>query len=205
MIVMREELRDRRHRAAGRARASLRGGDVRLGRHGRRRSRRPTPTRVRVVVEALCARGVDVAVVSGTHLENVDGQLGARPSGPGACSWRSIAARSCSRSARDGPRLLARREATTEEDAALTRAAEQTVARLAALGLEARIVSQRLNRRKIDLIPLPEWADPPKAEIDRLLAAVEERLRGAGIADLAGGRRARDRRSRATRASPIRG
>src|SRR6202142_521513 len=38
---------------------------------------------VRGVVETLCACGVDVAVVSGTHLENVDGQLGARPSGPG--------------------------------------------------------------------------------------------------------------------------
>ena len=29
-------------------------------------------------------------------------------------------------------------------------------------GLETALVSQRLNRRKIDLIPLPEWADPPK-------------------------------------------
>ena len=46
-------------------------------------------------------------------------------------------------------------------------------------------MSQRLNRRKIDLIPLPEWSDPPKAEIDRLLAAVEQRLRDAGIAGLA--------------------
>ena len=36
-------------------------------------------------------------------------------------------------------------------------------------------MSQRLNRRKIDLIPLPEWADPPKAQIDELLAAVEAR------------------------------
>ena len=34
-------------------------------------------------------------------------------------------------------------------------------------------MSQRLNRRKIDLIPEPEWADPPKARIGELLAAVE--------------------------------
>jgi trehalose/maltose hydrolase-like predicted phosphorylase len=56
---------------------------------------------------------------------------------------------------------------------------------LADRGLEARIVSSRLNRRKIDLIPLPEWADPPKARLPELLAAVLARLSGAGFADLA--------------------
>ena len=38
---------------------------------------------VREVVEALCATGVHIVVVSGTHVGNVDGQLRARPSGPG--------------------------------------------------------------------------------------------------------------------------
>ena len=36
------------------------------------------------------------------------------------------------------------------------------MAALAERGLRAEIVSQRLNRRKIDLIPEPEWAEPPK-------------------------------------------
>ena len=45
-------------------------------------------------------------------------------------------------------------------------------------------MSERLNRRKIDLIPEPDWADPPKARIDELLAAVEARLAAAGIAGL---------------------
>ena len=40
-------------------------------------------TRVRELVESLCAAGMHVVVVSGTHVGNVDGQLGARPSGPG--------------------------------------------------------------------------------------------------------------------------
>ncbi|MEX2102481.1 MAG: hypothetical protein WD805_00845, partial [Gaiellaceae bacterium] len=40
------------------------------------------------------------------------------------------------------------------------------------------------NRRKIDLIPLPEWTDPPKARIAELLAAVESRLHAAGLAGL---------------------
>ena len=139
---------------------------------------------VRNVVESLCASGVDVAIVSGTHLANVDGQLGARPSGPGRLLLALNRGSELFEVGSDGPRLLARRQATEEEDAALTRAAERTVAELAAHGLSTRIVSQRLNRRKIDLIPVPGWTDPPKSEIDRLLVAVELRLHGAGIADL---------------------
>ena len=49
-------------------------------------------------------------------------------------------------------------------------------------------MSQRLNRRKIDLIPEPEWADPPKARIAELLLAVEERCGGAGSPACRGGR-----------------
>ena len=77
-----------------------------------------------------------------------------------------------------------RRDATPEEDAALDRAADLTVARLGQHGVTAKIVSQRLNRRKVDVIPLPEWADPSNTEIDHLLAAVEQRLRDAGIGGL---------------------
>ena len=77
---------------------------------------------------------------------------------------------------RRAPQLVWQRTATAEEDAALSRAARLAVERLAARGLVAEIVSERLNRRKIDLIPEPEWKDPPKAKIDQLLAAVENRL-----------------------------
>ena len=140
---------------------------------------------VRGIVESLCARAVDVAIVSGTHVGNVDGQLKARPSGPGRLLLALNRGSELFEVDGDGPRLLARREATPGEDAALTLAAERTVELLGSRGLEARIVSQRLNRRKIDLIPLPAWSDPPKAQIDRLLAAVEERLRHVGIVSLA--------------------
>ena len=77
-------------------------------------------------------------------------------------------------SSSDGPRLRLR----TERSIA---AAAATVAALGARGLRAEIVSQRLNRRKIDLIPEAEWRDPPKAAIDRLLVAVTARLDTAGI------------------------
>ena len=136
---------------------------------------------LRAVVEELSALGMHLAVVSGTHLGNVDPQLRARPPGPGEL-WLALNRGSeLYRVGPDGPVLLERREATPAEDAALTDAAERTVAALARRGLAAEIVSSRLNRRKIDLIPLPEWSDPPKAVIDRLLDAVLTRLQRAGI------------------------
>jgi hypothetical protein len=40
--------------------------------------------RIRGLVEQACAHGLELAIVSGTHVDNVDGQLGARPAaGPG--------------------------------------------------------------------------------------------------------------------------
>ena len=83
-------------------------------------------------------------------------------------------------SRREGRRYRRRRD----EDAALSRAAQLTVERLAARGLTARIVSERLNRRKIDLIPGSQWEDPPKARIGPLLKAVENRLAAVGVAGL---------------------
>ncbi len=137
---------------------------------------------LRRLVEELCALGFDLGVVTGTHVGNVDGQLQARPAGPGRlflCVNRgSEVFRADGMS---GLQLVRRREATAEEDSALDAAAETTVRMLAARGLAAEVVSQRLNRRKIDLIPGPAWSDPPKAQISELLRAVEERLRGAGL------------------------
>ena len=142
-------------------------------------------TRVRDVTEGLSAAGFDVVVITGTHVDNVDGQLRARPVGPGRlllCVNRGSEVFECGAS---GPRLIHRREANAEENAQLDRAAAVTVERLRIHGLEATIVAQRLNRRKVDIIPLPEWADPPKARIADLVAAVEARLHAAGIASLA--------------------
>ena len=45
-------------------------------------------------------------------------------------------------------------------------------------------MANRLNRRKIDIIPVPEWTDPKKADIGRLLEAVMARLAAVDMADL---------------------
>ncbi|HET8651777.1 MAG TPA: glycosyl hydrolase family 65 protein [Gaiellaceae bacterium] len=137
---------------------------------------------LRELVEELCALGLDLAVITGTHVGNVDGQLRARPAGPGRLHFLVNRGSEVFRADEDGLHLLLRREATAEENAALDRAAAATVGALSLRGLEAEIVSERLNRRKVDLIP--DWVDPPKAEIDELLRAVESRLFDAGVGGL---------------------
>ena len=137
--------------------------------------------RVRQLVEDLCARGFDVGIVSGTHVGNVDGQLAARPVGPGRlylCLNRGSEVYVVDAT---GPVLIDDGWPPPAEDEALTDAARATVARLADRGLRATIVADRLNRRKIDLIPEPAWEDPPKARIGELLAAVEDRLHASGF------------------------
>ena len=143
--------------------------------------RQADASRVRGLIEELCGLGLHVAVITGTHVGNVDGQLSARPNGPGRLYLCMNRGSEVFRADAEEVRLLERREATAEEDAALDTAAESTVSALAARGLRAEIVSQRLNRRKIDVIPEPEWADPPKARIAELLAAVQDRLHEAGL------------------------
>ncbi len=139
---------------------------------------------LRGLVERLCADGAYVAVVSGTHLENVDGQLRARPEPPGRLVLALNRGSEVFAVDGSGPRLVYRRAPTMAEDAALDDAAALTVRRLTERGLAVEIVSQRLNRRKIDLIPVSEWSDPPKARIGELLGAVEQRLFDAGFGGL---------------------
>ena len=47
-------------------------------------SAHPVDTRaLKAAIESACALGIDVAVISDTNVASVDGQLGARPAGPG--------------------------------------------------------------------------------------------------------------------------
>jgi trehalose/maltose hydrolase-like predicted phosphorylase len=136
---------------------------------------------LRAAVESASTLGLELAVVSGTHVGNIDGQLSARPHGPGELHLLLNRGSEVYRVNQNGVELTARLTASETQELALDRAAALTVQRLGACGLEARIVSQRLNRRKIDLIPTREWADPPKAHIDKLLEAVEARLHEHGL------------------------
>jgi hypothetical protein len=139
---------------------------------------------LRHLLETLCGLGCHLVITSGTHLENVDDQLGARPRGPGRLLIDSNRGSEIWEIALDGPVLRERREPRPGENEALDRAAGVTVAALASRGLAVGEVSTRLNRRKIDLMPQPEWNDPPKSRIAELLAATLATLREAGIGSL---------------------
>ena len=109
---------------------------------------------LRELVEELCALGLDLAVISGTPTSGTSTASCApvRP-GPGRLHFLVNRGSEVFRASSQGLDLLYRREATGDENAALDQAAAATVAALALRGVHAEIVSERLNRRKIDVIP----------------------------------------------------
>lgn len=135
-------------------------------------------------IQELSAAGTHIFLVSGTHVGNVDGQLHARPRGPGRLFLCLNRGSEVFAVTSDGPVLVSRRTATPDEEIALDRSAENTVARLGQIGLHAALVERRLNRRKIDLIPIAQWSDPKKRDIAALLTAVEDRLAASGVESL---------------------
>jgi hypothetical protein len=135
------------------------------------------------VMEEASTVGLELAVVGATHVEDLDGQLAVRPAGPGRLVLAVDRGSGVFLVDRNGPQLVYGRLATIEEDVALSLCAGLMVQRLAALGFVARIVSAQVNRRRIDLLPEPECADPSKT-LDELLGAVEDLLVLAGIAGL---------------------
>jgi len=135
-------------------------------------------------IEALCALSVDVAVVSSTHVGDIDTQLGARPTGPGRLFLALNGGSELFAVDERGPHLIWRRDATPAEEAALERAAALVAERLASRGLTTGIVSAQLNRRRIALVPEAEWPDPPMAPVPELLTAATARMRGGGIPGL---------------------
>jgi len=139
--------------------------------------------RLRELVEAGSAHGLELAIVSEADVGDVDGELQARPAGPGGLILALNHGSEVFSVDQHGPHLELRRTASPEEDATLSRAARLTVERLAARGLETRIVGEA-NRREIDLMPEFEWEGVAKAGIAGLLAAVERRLAAAGIGGL---------------------
>ena len=146
--------------------------------------RRADAHRLRRLVEQATAEGLELAIVSGTQIDNVDGQLAARPAGPGGLILARNDGSEVFSVDPQGPKLAFRRAATADEDAALSRAAQLTVERLAERGLRAQIVARRPSHCQIDLVPELAWEDPPTARIAELVAAVERRLGAAGIAGL---------------------
>ena len=139
---------------------------------------------VRNRVEALLAQGVHVVVVSGTNLANIDGQLTARPDSHTVKGRLWLCVNRGSQVFEVGPsgaRLILQRNASAAENSALDGAARRVVKDLREQGLSCSIVANRLNRRKVDLIPLLQWSNPAKSQLPELVAAVQRRLLRHGI------------------------
>jgi len=141
------------------------------------------PARDRFV--RLLQHGVQIVITTGTNFGNIDRQL---------CQAIHDLSKvrlfvSSNRGSEvygfeegGAPLLLFRRQATEEEDRLLSSIADAVRDTIAErTGVHIDVVYDRLNRRKLDLIPLPEWADPPKSEIGALRAATDARLQAAGL------------------------
>lgn len=135
------------------------------------------------VLERLLSAGVYIAPVTGTNVDNLERQslLNITPAvrrGLFVCTNRGSEVFSY---APDGTRESRHlRRASDAENRALTTGAEALQRTLQERGLDTQITYDRLNRRKVDLIPLPERSAPPKAIITQLIAATNARLAGAG-------------------------
>ncbi|HEX3246562.1 MAG TPA: hypothetical protein VHX16_14230 [Chloroflexota bacterium] len=141
-------------------------------------------TAVRERIDTLLQFGISFVVVTGTHFENIDRQLtsgisGRQKSRLFLCTNRGSEVWTWQHGQ---PVRTYLRSATPEEEVALTRAADDVRDWLELHdGLSVQVVYDRLNRRKIDLIPIPDWQDPPKSAIGALRMATEARLTRAGI------------------------
>jgi hypothetical protein len=136
-------------------------------------------------LEQLMELAVQLVVITGTNFDNINHQFCRLVNGRYKINLHVLTNRGSEVFGFDEqsrPVLLYRREATARENELLTRVAEgvRDWARERG-GPEIAIVYDRLNRRKIDLIPEPEWADPPKSRIGELLVATERRLKDGGI------------------------
>jgi hypothetical protein len=148
------------------------------------------PDRARAVPQlnaamaSLLDAGIWLAPVTGTSLDHLERQSIRKIPPPSRRRLRVCTNRGSEVWSYDaaGERVaLQQRIASREENAMLTRAAERLRAWLAEHGVESRVVYDRLNRRKVDVMPLPEWRDPPKAQMSALIAATTRRLQAAGI------------------------
>jgi hydroxymethylpyrimidine pyrophosphatase-like HAD family hydrolase len=150
--------------------------------------RTPVP-RLNQALEALLLRDVWIAPVTGTKVENLE-PLSLLLLSPEARARKLIVGTNrgsevWAYDATGARRLVSGRVATETEEQQLSAAAEELQRQLRAKGLETEIIYKRLNRRKVDLIPLPEWADPPKSRIGDLIAATRARVQAAGFREIA--------------------
>jgi len=135
------------------------------------------------VLEELMKRDVYIVVITGTNFGNIDRQFSSLIKGPHKKNLFIMTDRGSEVhgfSENSEPVLLYGRRATDQENELLSRVAEAVKHEIESQSnATIDIVYDRLNRRKIDLIP--EWENPPKEQIGELLEKTEERLEKGGF------------------------
>jgi trehalose/maltose hydrolase-like predicted phosphorylase len=144
--------------------------------------RRSPIGRLKGAVEEAVRRGAILAVVTGTHMGNVDSQFTHYIDR----SLRHGIIVGCNRGAqvfgfdkRGQMVTLYEQKATRRENEQMDRVAADVCSMVRERGVNAAIIADRMNRRKVDLIPDREF---DKHEIGECLRIVERRLRRAGFA-----------------------
>lgn len=130
-------------------------------------------------LESILASGFLAYIVTGTSHRWVAAQLREL-----AASLAPRIAVCCNRGSEvyrlglEGASLIHRRRMTAAEQRDIDEVGQALAAPLLAAGHDVRIISERLNRIKVDL--LPEWAEPPKHRIDDVVRLVDARFGGFG-------------------------
>ncbi len=136
-------------------------------------------------LESLLRKGIIVVIITGTHFGNVDNQFTSKVNPKLKKNLFACMNRGSEVFGFDdnGKAVVVYRRIATDEENRKMDAISHELLSIASekYDLETQVVFDRFNRRKWDIIPLPEWADPPKEKIDKLLDATQSRLYAHGI------------------------
>ena len=134
-------------------------------------------------LDELLKQGIYIVVVTGTNFQNIDGQFSSHISGIYKknlfiCTNRGSEVFGFDENSQ--PVMLYYLDIDEETNKLLDKIAEKTkndIEKQAKVKLN--IIYNRLNRRKLDLIP--EWENPLKSEIEKLIVETEKKLKNAGF------------------------
>ncbi len=137
-------------------------------------------------LEQLLEQGVCIAVITGTNFKNIDGQFSRHISGIHKKNLFILTNRGSevyNFDENSQPVLLYGLKANGEENRLLDKIAEKTKHDIEnkSENIKLNLIYDRLNRRKLDLIP--EWENPLKSEIGKLIVETEKKLKNHGFSE----------------------
>jgi hydroxymethylpyrimidine pyrophosphatase-like HAD family hydrolase len=136
-----------------------------------------------IAIEHLLKKRIYIVVVTGTNFENIDRQFSSHITGLYKqklfiCTNRGSEVFNFDEKSQ--PVLLYRHRINEKTNELLDKIAEKTKKDIETKALiNLNIIYNRLNRRKLDLIP--EWPNPLKSEINKLIIETEKKLKNSGF------------------------